>query len=74
MHTNDSFSPSLHPPTLPQLPIQIKQQPSGNMDDSGFFSIQVSSHTQALRVIFAPGSVEAQGVIDTSIFKVTIMM
>lgn len=43
-HTNDTlpFSPTLN--LLPQPPLQIQQQPSGNMDDSGFFSIQVSSH------------------------------
>lgn len=40
-----TLSFSSHPQPLSQLPIQIKQQPSGNMDDSGFFSIQVSSHS-----------------------------
>ncbi|OWK08821.1 hypothetical protein Celaphus_00015486 [Cervus elaphus hippelaphus] len=32
------------------------QQPSGNMDDSGFFSIQVSSHKHVLSVVYIPGS------------------
>lgn len=42
VHTNDSLNP--FPISLcPQLPMKIEQQPSGNMDDSGFFSIQVSS-------------------------------
>lgn len=45
-HINDSFSFFLHPQPPPQLPFWIKQQPSGNMDDSGFFSIQVSSHSK----------------------------
>jgi hypothetical protein len=46
MHTNDGFYPFPLPPLTTH---QNEQQPSGNMDDSGFFSIQVSAHMHVLR-------------------------
>lgn len=39
------------------------------MDDSGFFSIQVSSHKHVLSVVYVLGTVEAQGMADMSIFS-----
>lgn len=48
----------LSPPSTPaSTTYLIKQQPSGNMDDSGYFSIQVSSHKQALSAFYVPGAV-----------------
>lgn len=63
-----------HPQPPPQLPIQIKQQPSGNMDDSGFFSIQVSSHKRVLRVVHVPGTVQAEDMVDVNIFSQPFMV
>lgn len=65
-----SFSP--HPQPPPQLPVQIPQQPSGNMDDSGFFSIQVSSDKHVQSVVYVPGTVKLS--IFSQPFIVTVMM
>ena len=48
------------------------QQPSGNMDDSGFFSIQVSSHKHVLSVVYIPGT--KLSVCFSQPFIVTVLM
>lgn len=58
VHTN--FNPFPIPLCPQLLPMKIEQQPSGNMDDSGFFSIQVSSPECSAASFPAPLCPEAQ--------------
>ena len=71
-HTNDTLPFSPHPQSPPQPSLQIQQQPSGNMDDSGFFSIQVSSHKHVLSVVYIPGT--KLSVCFSQPFIVTVLM